>query len=174
MIYTPRLQFSCKYIIIAAALSLASPALAADPKFLDNKGDWSAYSHKTKEGKICFAITEPKEKLPKKVNRDPVYFLVTNRPGEKIKNEVSIITGYPYKTGSITNVKIGDDTFKMYTKSDGAWVDNDRNEKNLIKAMKIGSKMVVKGTSRRGTLTADTYSLSGITAAISIIDKACK
>ncbi len=174
MVVKSKLQLSVKVIIVAASLGVAAPVLAADPKHLGDHGDWSAYAHQTKSGKICFAITEPKEKLPKKVNRDPVYFLVTNRPKEKIKNEVSIITGYPYKTDSITTARIGDDTFKMYTKGDGAWVDNAKNERSLIKAMKGGSTMVVKGTSRRGTVTTDEYSLVGITAAISNIDKACK
>jgi len=168
-------QFYFKYILVAAALGLATPALAeVDPKHLGDFGDWSAYVHKTKGGKVCFAITEPKETLPKKVNRDPVYFLVTNRPKEKIKNEVSIITGYPYKKGSITTARIGDKSFKMYTKGDGAWVDNAKNEKALIRAMKGGSKMIVKGTSRRGTVTTDEYSLDGVTASIKSIDKSCR
>ena len=32
--------------------------------------------------------------------------------------------------------------------------------------MKAGSKMVIKGTSKRGTNTTDIYSLSGVTAAL--------
>lgn len=174
MIFVFRLQFLYKFFIVATALAFATPAMAADPKHLGDHGDWSAYSHKTKSGKICFVITEPKEKLPKKVNRDPVYFLITNRPKEKIKNEVSIITGYPYKSGSFTTARIGDSSFKMYTKGDGAWIDNNEDERRLIKAMKDGSSMTVKGTSRRGTVTTDKYSLIGITAAINSIDKSCK
>jgi Invasion associated locus B (IalB) protein len=175
MVFTSKLRFSCKYIFFAAALGLAAPALAnGDPKHLGDYKNWSAYVHKTKVGKVCFAISEPKETLPKKVNRDPVYFLITNRPKEKIKNEVSVITGYPYKSESISTARIGDKVFKMYTKGDGAWVDNAKNEKRLIKAMKDGKTMIVKGTSKRGTVTTDKYSLVGITAAISSIDKSCR
>jgi len=175
MIFVPRIQPSCKIVLIAAALGLTSPALAnVDPKHLGDFGDWSAYTHKTKNGKVCFAISEPKETLPKKVNRDPVYFLITNRPKEKIKNEVSVITGYPFKPGSISSARIGDKSFKLYTKGDGAWVDSNENEKRLIKAMKMGSTMIVKGTSKRGTVTTDKYSLSGVTKSISSIDKACR
>ncbi|MGB1026239.1 MAG: invasion associated locus B family protein, partial [Rhodospirillaceae bacterium] len=39
--------------------------------------------------------------------------------------------------------------------------------------MKRGRDMIVKGTSSRGTVTTDTYSLSGVTAAMNAIDKAC-
>jgi len=175
MIFVTKLQSSCRYILIAGTLGLAGPAMAdVDPEHLGDFGNWSAYTHKTKSGKVCFAISEPKETLPKKVNRDPVYFLVTNRPKEKTKNEVSIITGYPYKVDSITTARIGDNSYKLYTKGDGAWVDNAKNEKLLIKAMKLGSSMIVKGTSKRGTVTTDKYSLDGVTKAIGSIDKACK
>ncbi len=175
MNFLPRTHPSCKIVLIAAALGLTSPAIAnVDPKHLGDFGDWSAYTHKTKNGKVCFSISEPKETLPKKVNRDPVYFLITNSPKEKIKNEVSIITGYPFKPGSISTARIGDKSFKLYTKGDGAWVDSNKNEKRLIKAMKLGSSMIVKGTSKRGTVTTDKYSLSGVTKAISSIDKACR
>jgi len=40
--------------------------------------------------------------------------------------------------------------------------------------MKGGNRMVVYGTSSRGTKTTDTYSLSGFTAMKKRIDKACK
>jgi len=175
MIIASRLKFTCKFLLVGAALVLATPAQAVvEPKHLGDNGAWSAYTHKIKGGEICFAIAEPKASLPKNVNRDPIYFLVTNRPAEKIRNEVSIITGYPYKLNSITTARIGDKSFKLYTKDDGAWVDNDKNEKSLIKAMKSGNTMIIKGTSRRGTVTTDEYSLIGLTAAVKSIDKSCK
>ena len=43
-----------------------------------------------------------------------------------------------------------------------------------VEAMKRGTEMVVRGISSRGTRTTDTYSLSGVTAAMNEIDKACK
>jgi len=40
--------------------------------------------------------------------------------------------------------------------------------------MRAGLTMVVKGTSSRGTLTTDTYSLRGFTAAYDAMQKACE
>ena len=37
-----------------------------------------------------------------------------------------------------------------------------------------GARLVVKGTSSRGTKTTDTYSLKGFSAAFKAIGKACK
>jgi len=39
--------------------------------------------------------------------------------------------------------------------------------------MKSGNKLVVSGTSSRGTKTEDIYSLFGFTASLKLIDKAC-
>ena len=61
----------------------------------------------------------------------------------------------------------------MFSKGDTAWVDTG-NDKKIVAAMKAGQSLKVKGTSWRGTQTEDTYSLSGISAALAAIDKACK
>jgi hypothetical protein len=47
------------------------------------------------------------------------------------------------------------------------------DEAKLLAAMRDGSKMIVKGTSRRGTLTTDEYSLKGISAALDKIASEC-
>ncbi|MFO1113388.1 MAG: invasion associated locus B family protein [Rhodospirillales bacterium] len=46
-------------------------------------------------------------------------------------------------------------------------------DRAIVAAMKAGQKMTVRGTSARGTITTDTYSLSGFSAALAAIDKAC-
>ena len=43
----------------------------------------------------------------------------------------------------------------------------------VFEALKAGSKLVVKGTSTKGNNMVDTYSLSGVTAAMNEISKAC-
>ena len=60
------------------------------------------------------------------------------------------------------------------TNGDGAWADTTAKEKQIVAAMKNGTKLSVTGTSWKGTETTDNYSLSGITAAMDKIDSACK
>ena len=64
-------------------------------------------------------------------------------------------------------------TFKLFSQGEFAWTVEVYDDKALVKAMRAGSKMVVKGTSSRGTLTTDSYSLSGFSAALKSINKAC-
>jgi hypothetical protein len=52
-------------------------------------------------------------------------------------------------------------------------VKDPADEAKLITAMQGGSTMVVTGTSLRGSTTKDTYSLSGISAALDKIHSSC-
>ena len=61
----------------------------------------------------------------------------------------------------------------MFTDKDSAWVETPSQEADLIAAMRKGKAMTVEGTSRRGTVSTDTYSLSGVTAALDAIAKEC-
>lgn len=168
------LSLSAGFLAAAAFISIGSQALADEPKLLGEHGSWKAYSFTEKASKTCYALTQPDKSLPTNVRRDPIYLLVTNKQKPRVTNEVSVITGYPYKKNSTTTANIGGTKFNMYTNADGAWVDGAPLQKRMIAAMKNGNNIIVKGTSSRGTLTTDTYSLAGITAALNQINEACK
>ena len=167
---------NAKTLGLALGLFLASAplAFAQQATLLEQFGRWTTYAYTAKGGKVCYAVTQPTEVSPKGVNRDPVFMFITNRPKEGVKHEVSVIAGYPYKEGSKTSVKVDGDTFVLFTKDDGSWVENAAEESRLIGAMKAGTAMVVSGTSRRGTVTTDSYSLKGVSAALKRIDGECK
>lgn len=152
----------------------AAQSSAQTPTPLQQYERWSTYTYTAAGAKVCYIVTQPSASEPKGVNRDPVFMFITNRPKEGVRHEVSVIAGYPYKDGSKTQVKIGNDSFVMYTKDQGAWVENAAEESRLINSMKGGSDMVVTGTSKRGTVTNDTYSLKGVSAALKRIDTECK
>ena len=55
-----------------------------------------------------------------------------------------------------------------------AWTISEEEDARLIKFMKLGNEMIVRGISSRGTKTIDTYSLKGFSAAFTAIRKVCK
>jgi len=55
-----------------------------------------------------------------------------------------------------------------------AWSSDEKFDDILIKAMRRGTTMIVKGVSSKGTSTKDTYSLRGFTASHEVISKTCK
>ncbi len=123
--------------------------------------------------KVCYMATKPESTTPKGLNRDPAYAMITHRPAEKSLGVVSIVAGYAYKTGSEVTATIGNQRFAMFTDGDTAWARDDATDKALAEAIKNGDKMVVVGTSARGTQTTDTFALGGSTAAFKDISKRC-
>ena len=167
-----------KRTILAIALLLTAgfnvrPALAQSAKFLEQFGDWSSYIRETNNSKICFAASQPKDWEPKRVKRGQIVFYLTTWKADDIKNQVSVKIGYPFKEGSKVSAIIGPEKFSLITREDKAFIENTDDEAKLIEAMKKGAKMIVKGTSKRGTLTTDIYSLSGITKALKHVAKSC-
>ena len=51
---------------------------------------------------------------------------------------------------------------------------SDGSVARAVDAMRAGASMIVKGTSSRGTLTEDEFSLFGFSAGHRAIDKACR
>ena len=150
-----------------------TPAEAQSGKFVARFSDWSAYVSDSPTNKVCFAISQPKDSKPKNVKRGPIYFYISHWPADKVRNEISVKIGYPFKPNTASEIKIGTDRFKLFTKDEGAFVESVDNEQRLINAMKTGSTMVITGRSARGTLTTDRYSLNGISAALDKINSEC-
>lgn len=160
-------------LLLTFLVSEGAFAQGTSPTLLGESGDWQAYTYKSSGAKVCYVVSQPKSSDPSTAKRDPIFFLVTHRPGQKIRNEVSTIIGYPFRKDSKVDVKIDDASFTLFTNLDGAWADT-KDDGNVVAAMKKGQAMTVKGTSWRGTSTVDTYSLKGISSALEKIDAACK
>lgn len=158
-------------VVVLAATPLAAQQ---DPTPLGESGDWAAYSYKTAQGKVCYIVAQPKVSEPKNAKRDPVFFLITHRPTQGIKNEVSTIIGYPFKKDATVEVKIDEAAYQLFTNGDGAWADTKDKDRKIVASMKKGKDLMVKGVSMRGTQTIDNYSLRGFSDAMAKIDGACK
>jgi hypothetical protein len=156
---------------VCVASALAQPA---SPTLLGTFDDWEAYKTNDSRGAVCYAISAPKAKEPATAKRDPIYFLVTTWPKASIAFEPSVIIGYQFKDGSKATVQVGSDKFEFFTKADGAWLQAGADEQRLINGMRTAGELTVKGFSKRGTLTTDTYSLKGISAALDKSAEGCK
>ena len=134
--------------------------------------DWTAYTAAAPNGKVCFAISQPKSREPAGLNRDPAYFFVSHRPGENVRNEVSVQVGFPLRAGSTVDIDIKGAPFRLVTQDERGW-SNGQDDAQIVAAMRGGAEMVVKSTSGRGNVTTDTYSLRGVSAALDAAAGAC-
>ena len=133
------------------------------------KGKWSF----VKDDTWCYIGSLPlKSDLPDTKKRGENYILVYKLIGsdEKI---IQIEAGYNYNLSADIVVKIDQAEYGFYTtedSSDTAWADNDTE---VIYAMKMGLELILNGESSRGTITNDTYTLKGFTAALNKLNEDC-
>jgi invasion protein IalB len=180
---TASLSRICVTLLAVSALNASASAQQKKPAnptdqavLLGQFGEWGAYRATPGGKKICFALSKPTSATsePAGRSRDPSYAFVSTRPTEKVRNEISVIVGYPQKPGHDATAAIGSATYSMYTQNDGAWVKNAAEEAQMVETMRKGSDLVVKSESSRGTKTTDTYSLKGIVQALDKVAEECK
>ena len=173
MIERPLRNLPCLGGVLAFCLLFASPVLAQGTERLGDFGDWSAFRFQESGNPVCYLASQPTKAEGNYSQRGDVYVIITHRPSESTRDEVSIVAGYPYKKDSTVELKIGDVKKKLFTQDDAAWAADKETDQELVQAMIRGHSMVVKGTSSRGTETIDSYSLLGFTKAHKAIDTAC-
>jgi hypothetical protein len=155
-------------------LFASSQPAAAQDKALGSFRDWSAQTFSEGGKTVCSMWSQPGKAEGKYTRRGEIYAFVTHRPASDRINELSFEAGYSFKPDSEVTVTIGDETFTLFTKDSTAWNRTAEGDAAIVKAMRAGTRMVVKGRSSRGTLTTDTYSLRGFTAAHNAVNAACK
>ncbi|MEJ0094355.1 MAG: hypothetical protein WDN46_13220 [Methylocella sp.] len=146
---------------------------AGKPVQVGSFGDWGAFLAQGAKDKTCYALATPKARAPAALKRDPAYVFISNRPSEKVRNEVSIIMGFAIKDGGEARAEIGSANFDLVSKGSNAWIKNPAEETQFIEALKKGSKLVVKAPSVKGNVTVDSYSLAGISQALERVQKDC-
>lgn len=160
--------------LVAVSAIPAAQAQGASPSLVGQFGDWGVYVGGGQSGKVCFALSQPRERLPAGLNRDPGYIFISTRPGDSVRNEFSALLGFPLKEDADPSVRIGNDSFALYARQSGAWIRNVAEEARLIDAMRKGADLEMKSTSSRGNVTTDRYSLSGITQALDRVAQECR
>ena len=158
----------------AATVPAKKDALSNKPTLVGTYGDWGAYEAQGARGKICYALAQPKERTPSSVKKDGAYVFISTRPGEKVKNEVSVIMGIPLKEGSAeAKAEIGATSFDLVTKGQNAWVKDSTQESQIVDSMKKHGRLIVKAPNAKGALTTDSYSLNGVGPALERVAKDC-
>ncbi len=143
--------------------------LLANKSFSLEKGAWTF----VKDDSWCYIGSLPlKSDLPDSKKRGDNYILVYKIIGSE-DNIVQVEAGYKYNLNRNISVKIDNTSFTFYSTEDSsetAWTDDDSK---VIYAMKKGLELILTGESARGTITNDTYTLKGFTAAINKLNKDC-
>ena len=165
------LKITYKSLIIILVIFVFTEAKS---KELGKFNDWSAYAEGEGKNLACLAVSKPKQAEGNYKRRGEIFAVITHLPGQNKWNEFSIVAGYNYKADSNPEITVGDAKFQLFTSGSRAWSFSVAEDLKIINSMKSSLKMRVKGTSSRGTITSDTYSLLGFSKAYQKINEACK
>ncbi|WP_372839308.1 invasion associated locus B family protein [Phaeovulum sp.] len=166
-------------LIAMLALSIPfTPALAQDStNRVAAATDWSVFVEENPT-KSCWIVSQPKETLntrdgkPAQVTRGKILLYVSFFSGSK--GEVSFAGGYPFAPNSTVELDVNGTKFELFTQNETAWAGSPDDDAKIAAAMKAGSSAIVTGRSARGTVTKDTFSLLGFTAALEEAATRCK
>jgi hypothetical protein len=136
-------------------------------------GDWGVYTAQAGRSKICYALSQPKDRLPRNLNRDPAYLFVSFRPAENVRNEVALVLGFAARENGPAEAAIGTASYALLTKAANAWLKNPAEEGQAIGTMSKASSVTVKAQSARGNQLTDRYSLSGFGPALERARREC-
>lgn len=151
----------------------ARPSADGRPVELGKFNDWGAYASDTAKGKVCYVLAQPRERLPRTLNRDPGYLFVSSRPSENVRNEVSVVLGFPTKEDAEGTATIGTTSFALVTKGNAAWLKNAAEDAAFVEALRRGQSLSVKASSRRGNESTDRYVLAGFAQALDRVRREC-
>lgn len=160
-------------VLAVVVMVFAASAQAGEPRPIATHGEWSAYVFEENGGKVCYMAAQPKTEKGDYQRRGEVFAHITHRPANGAKDVFSYLAGYGYKKDSRVTLKIDGRSFDLFTDGETAWADDSDTDSAIARAIRAGSRMVVTGTSSRGTLTTDTFSLKGSSKAYESISREC-
>ncbi len=165
---------------VLAGMAGPGTAAAQTQQRVDAKKDWSIFQAGAEAQKVCWIVSRPtttaafRNGRSVSVNRGDIFLMISIRPADGVTNEVSFISGYPFKKGTKVKASVGGKKFTLFTEGENAWAPSGEDDAALVDAFRRGARAKIEGVSKRGTKTVDTFSLSGFTAAMEAAAGLCK
>jgi hypothetical protein len=173
---------SLKAIGMASAFfALAATGVSAQEESTNQVAAETAWSiFEDSDPRECWAVSSPTETVNTKdgrvvaVRRGDILLMTFFRPGAGVKGQVTFTGGYPFASGSTVNMNVSGQEFEMFTEGEWAWPASAADDAKIIAALQRGASAVLTARSGRGTITKDTFSLLGFTAALGEAEKRCQ
>ena len=170
-------------VLVMLLTSSAVWAQSESEKRVSQKTDWAVFVDGNP--KDCWAVSVPdrpslntKDKRVVSVKRGKIMLMVTYRPSQKIIGQLAFTGGYPFAPDRTVTLDIDGKKFELrpgiqQIESEWAWTESPEEDQKVVAAMKRGKAAILTGQSKRSTITKDTFSLLGFTAAVDDAAKRC-
>lgn len=143
-------------------------------ELISSHGDWKAYRHGSGDTRMCFAVTSASEQVPSSSDRQKAHIYVTAWPRAGIRSEISVLVGTFMRRGTEIRADVGGRSFALQADGDRAFVVDQVEEQRLLEAMQRGKVLTVAASTGQGEILRDSYSLSGVTAAVQAATASCQ
>ena len=130
------------------------------------KGKWTF----VKEDNWCYIGSIPLKEEGDYTQRGDTY-LIAFSINKDPEITIQVNAGYNYDESKPIKLVVDQTSFELFGQGDNAWSRSE--DKEIIYAMVRGKNMSIQGVSSRGTLTKDSYTLIGFTAAYNKLKKDC-
>jgi hypothetical protein len=131
-------------------------------------GNWTAATYGEGADKACYAFTSATHSDPAIAKRGAVMLTVTERHG--VHDEVTLTAGYTYPKNAKVTVSVNNQPIDFYTQGDTAFTANGHG---AVDAFRHGDGAEAQGTTPRGHMVTDDFSLGGFSDAYNAITSAC-
>lgn len=162
---------------ILAALTLGPATAQESSNRVAVSSDWAVFVED--DPQECWGVSAPmsttntREGRTVQVRRGDTQLFVVFRPDSDVRGEITFTGGYPFRPNSTVTLRVGSDSYDLFTEGEWAWPQGETQDQEIVAAMKRGAEAVLVGTSARGTQTEDTFSLIGFTAAMDEAEARC-
>ena len=168
-----RTLFASLFLSFATSTAVIAQDSSSEPEFQGTHNDWRVFSRGADGERVCYALSRPTESLPANVEHGEVFFLISSWRSGAAEEQPNFLAGYALRPDSPPRLRVGSDRFEMFVSEQEGFLEVPSDESRLVRAMRRGSTMRVEATSARGTATAYTFSLSGVTAALRQVEQIC-
>jgi len=182
-----RKNFFSWFFIFPFLLNWTPIAFSQEIRMNSSEKNWSVFVPMDK--KECFIASQSVkdeafrngEKLSS-VNRDRGVLFVKKSQSSPAGFEGAFSAGYPLKIGGKFQLTIDSDAKFVFlahpkprnsTEKNWAWTQSHDDTK-LVEKLKIGNKAIMEAISHRGTITKDTFILTGFTKALERLIDLCR
>jgi len=159
--------------IAALCSAVAIPAATAAPTAIGRYDNWTVFTEEVGGEKLCYAATEATDKAPQSANHGDVWFFVSNWASGKARSQPSLKVGYDLRADLPARASVGRSGWTLYGVGGEAFAQ-DRDESQIVDALRRGSELHVEAVSSRNTQVSYPFSRSGSAAAIDKASSLCR
>ncbi|MBX3497832.1 MAG: hypothetical protein KF889_00170 [Alphaproteobacteria bacterium] len=162
--------------LVLGAGSVAAVGQESQPRQIAAYFHWRALVAGTPDNPVCYVThqAEGAVEAGRRAGPRPM-LMVAWRPARASANVVTVFAAYRFKPGTEAILEFAPRiSFNLYTTRDTAWAWSSEDDAAIVQAMRDGATVTVRGTSEADAAVADTFSLTGFTAATARAMRACR